>query len=92
MESTSTPCPECGVILEDSQSLCESCLSERNWKDLLSFRFDLKQLAEKHQDAVLRVDRCPTVRQRVSDWSLLSRQLLTDLDDHFLPSDNCIPL
>ena len=91
MEFLSRLCPECGEILDEEQSLCESCLSERKWKDLLSFRVDLQQLVEKYPEAAALVDRCPTVRQRCSDWSLPTSQLLTDLDDYFRPSDSCLP-
>jgi hypothetical protein len=90
MESPSTLCPDCGEVLTDSERYCESCLSESRWKDLLSFRSDLSQLVGKFPNAVLLVDRCPTVRNRLQDWTALSSQLLTDLDDYFGPSDSCI--
>lgn len=91
MESPSTLCQDCGEILTDAERFCESCLSERRWKDLLSFRSDLSQLLENFPTAVLLVDRCPTVRSRLQDWAILSSQLLTDLDDYFQPSDSCLP-
>lgn len=91
MESPSALCPDCGEILTDGERYCESCLSERLWKDLQSFRSDLTQLVENFPTAVLLVDRCPTVRSRLQDWTILSSQLLTDLDDYFQPSDSCLP-
>ena len=91
MESPSTRCPDCGEILTNRERYCESCLSERLWKDLQSFRSDLSQLVEKFPTAVLLVDRCPTVRSRLQDWTILSSQLLTDLEDYFRPSNSCLP-
>ena len=90
MESTSKRCRDCGELLTEGESLCEHCLSERRWKDLLSFRDDLSKLLENFPTAVLLVDRCPTVRSRLQDWTLLSSQLLNDLDDYFRPPDSCV--
>lgn len=91
MESDFRRCRSCGDQLEeDSEDTCPDCVSERLWKDLLSFRSDLSQLVENFPTAVLLVDRCPTVRSRLQDWAVLSSQLLTDLDDYFRPSDSCL--
>ncbi len=90
-DSTSARCPDCGDILTDSENICERCLSERNWKDLRSFRDDFQRLKEKYPDAANLVDRCPTVRSRLHEWVVLSSQLLTDLNDYFRPSDSCLP-
>lgn len=91
MESPLTHCPDCGEIPTDGERYCESCLSERRWKDLESFRSDLSQLVENFPTAVFLVDRCPTVRSRLEDWAILSSQLQTDLDDYFSPSASCLP-
>lgn len=92
MESDFRRCRSCGDQLEeDSEDICPDCVSESRWKDLLSFRSDLSQLVGKYPSAALLVDRCSTVRNRLQDWTVLSSQLLTCLDDYFGPSDSCIP-
>ena len=91
MEPPSARCQECGEPLTDVERYCESCLSERRWKDLLSFRDDLSQLVENFPTAALLVDRCPTVRSRLQDWAILSSQLMADLDEYFRPSGSCLP-
>jgi hypothetical protein len=92
MESDFRRCRSCGDQLEeDSEDICPDCVSERRRMDLLSFRFDLSQLVGKFPTADLLVDRCPTVRSRLQDWTVLSSRLLTDLDDYLGPSDSCIP-
>jgi hypothetical protein len=92
MESDFRRCRSCGDQLEDdSEDTCPDCVSERRRKDLLSFRSGLSQLVGKFPNAASLVDRCPTVRIRFQDWTALSSQLLTDLDDYFGPSDSCVP-
>jgi len=91
MESDFPRCQSCGDQLEeDSKDTCPDCVSESHWKDLLSFRSDLSQLMENFPAAVLLVDHCPTVRSRLQDWTTLSSQLMTDLDDYLRPSDSCL--